>query len=91
MLFSRNVCAVLGHLAETLAGPLSQLILNDPTLDYFIAGLDVNTFAVPIIDVLYSLIALEKFAQTGMCLFDVFGCHVIIVLFMWQATTSSES
>jgi len=55
----------LGHLAESLALPLSQLILKDTTLDYFLAGLDANNSAIPVIDVLYSLFALEKFAQTG--------------------------
>nr|CAB3265812.1 ZF(RING)-26 RING finger and SPRY domain-containing protein 1 [Phallusia mammillata] len=63
----RNICAVLGHLAESLAGPLSIAMLTDDALEYFIAGLDktINNCQVPIVDILYSLISLEKFAQTG--------------------------
>ncbi|XP_076811056.1 RING finger and SPRY domain-containing protein 1-like [Clavelina lepadiformis] len=61
----RNVCAVLGHLAESLAGPLSSLILTDDVLDYFFAGLDTSGRFAPVTNTLYSLIALEKFSQTG--------------------------
>ena len=66
----------MGHLAEALAVPLSQLILSNATLDYFLAGLDVNNCVIPVIDVLYSLFALEKFAQTGMLSFAMCRHHV---------------
>ncbi|XP_009857963.2 zinc finger protein isoform X1 [Ciona intestinalis] len=63
----RNVCAVLGHLAESLAGPLSATMLTQNTLEYFMCGLEqtINGVHIPVVNILYSLIALEKFAQTG--------------------------
>lgn len=58
----RNLCVILGCLAEKLAGPSSIALLNDSTLKYLINNLqddvDVNVK-------LLSLIALEKFAQTS--------------------------
>ena len=58
----RNICMVLGCLAEKLAGPSSIAILSDATLDYLISNLrdELDPYVV-----LYSLIALEKFAQTS--------------------------
>ncbi|KAL2725568.1 RING finger and SPRY domain-containing protein 1-like [Vespula squamosa] len=58
----RNICVVLGCIAEKLAGPSSIAILSDATLDYLISNLrdDIEPYVV-----LYSLIALEKFAQTS--------------------------
>lgn len=63
----RNVCAVLGHLAETLAGGLSNSMLNDDLLEYLLVGLNktVNNVEVDANSILYSLIALEKFALSG--------------------------
>jgi len=63
----RNVCAVLGHLAETLAGGLSNSMLNDHLLEYLLVGLNksVGKFSVDANSILYSLIALEKFALAG--------------------------
>lgn len=58
----RNVCVVLGCLAEKLAGPSSIAILTPGTLDYLIANLNENINPSVI---LFSLIALEKFAQTS--------------------------
>lgn len=58
----RNICVVLGCIAEKLAGPSSIAILSDVTLDYLVSNLqeDIEPYVV-----LYSLIALEKFAQTS--------------------------
>ncbi|XP_043286740.1 RING finger and SPRY domain-containing protein 1-like [Venturia canescens] len=58
----RNICLVLGCIAEKLAGPSSIAILSDATLDYLVSNLRENI--EPYV-VLYSLIALEKFAQTS--------------------------
>jgi len=63
----RNICAVLGHLVETLAGPLSSSMMTDDVLQYLLTGLN-TTVGSTIVDansILYSLIALEKFALTG--------------------------
>lgn len=76
----RNICIALGCIAEKLAGPTSVALLTDSTLDYLITNL-VKTFIFkktyrlklsflqdpsnhPSV-VLFSLIALEKFAQTS--------------------------
>ncbi|XP_076649394.1 RING finger and SPRY domain-containing protein 1 [Halictus rubicundus] len=58
----RNICVVLGCIAEKLAGPSSIAILSDVTLDYLVSILreDIDPYVV-----LFSLIALEKFAQTS--------------------------
>lgn len=58
----RNLCVILGCLAEKLAGPSSIAMLSDKTLQYLIQNLedDVNRDVT-----LLSLIALEKFAQTS--------------------------
>ncbi|KAG8233836.1 hypothetical protein J437_LFUL006859, partial [Ladona fulva] len=58
----RNICVVLGCLAERLAGPSSIAILTEGTLDYLVANLNEDVFPTVI---LFSLIALEKFAQTS--------------------------
>ncbi|XP_065172030.1 RING finger and SPRY domain-containing protein 1-like [Atheta coriaria] len=58
----RNICVVLGCIAEKLAGPSSQGILTDDTLDYLLTNLELETDPHVI---LFSLIALEKFAQTS--------------------------
>ncbi|CAN7992393.1 unnamed protein product [Ixodes hexagonus] len=59
----RNICVVLGCIAEKLAGPSSVALLTPDTLEYLVANLDplnCNTLVI-----LFSLIALEKFAQTS--------------------------
>lgn len=58
----RNLCVILGCLAEKLAGPNSIAVLSETTLSYLIGNLDegMNPDVV-----LFSLIALEKFAQTS--------------------------
>lgn len=58
----RNLCVILGCLAEKLAGPSSIAMLSETTLSYLIGNLEdgVN----PDVQLL-SLIALEKFAQTS--------------------------
>ncbi|XP_022904330.1 RING finger and SPRY domain-containing protein 1-like [Onthophagus taurus] len=58
----RNICVVLGCIAEKLAGPSSLGILNEGTLDYLLTNL--NPDSDPYV-ILFSLIALEKFAQTS--------------------------
>ena len=58
----RNVCVVLGCLADKLAGPNSIFLLTDGTLDYLLANL---CNAIDPAVVLFSIIALEKFAQTS--------------------------
>lgn len=58
----RNLCVILGCLAEKLAGPSSIAVLSDVTLGYLLGNLDEGIHP----DVmLFSLIALEKFAQTS--------------------------
>lgn len=58
----RNICVVLGCIAEKLAGPNSLGILSEGTLHYLITNLNPDTDPHVI---LFSLIALEKFAQTS--------------------------
>lgn len=58
----RNICIVLGVLAEKLSGPSSVAILTPGTLAYLITNLDEDTNPVV---TLFSIIALEKFAQTS--------------------------
>ncbi|KAG4066392.1 hypothetical protein HA402_007028 [Bradysia odoriphaga] len=56
----RNLCVILGCLAEKLAGPSSVAVLSETTLGYLLGNLDEGIYP----DVmLFSLIALEKFAQ----------------------------
>lgn len=58
----RNLCAILGCLAEKLAGPTSITMLSPTTLKYLIDNLsdDVNRDVT-----LLSLVALDKFALTS--------------------------
>jgi RING finger and SPRY domain-containing protein 1 len=58
----RNFCVILGCLAEKLAGPCSIAILTDTTLTYLLKNITEET---PKDVMLFSLIALEKFAQTA--------------------------
>ena len=60
---------MLGHLAETLAGGLNCSMLNDDLLEYLLVGLNksVGSVTVDANSILYSLIALEKFALAGKC------------------------
>ncbi|XP_069757549.1 RING finger and SPRY domain-containing protein 1 isoform X2 [Narcine bancroftii] len=57
----RNTTAVLGCLAEKLAGPASIGLLSPGTLEYLLESLSVQSHPMVM---LFSLIALEKFAQT---------------------------
>ncbi|CAH0547332.1 unnamed protein product [Brassicogethes aeneus] len=59
----RNICVVLGCIAEKLAGPRNLDILNEATIEYLLTNLDPETDPNVI---LFSLIALEKFAQTSL-------------------------
>ncbi|XP_019875549.1 RING finger and SPRY domain-containing protein 1 [Aethina tumida] len=59
----RNICVVLGCIAEKLAGPRNLDILTDATIEYLLTNLDPETDPNVI---LFSLIALEKFAQTSL-------------------------
>ncbi|KAF8786093.1 RING finger and SPRY domain-containing [Argiope bruennichi] len=58
----RNICVILGCIAEKLAGPSSIALLTQDAMDYLFTNLDpsMNTSVI-----LFSLIALEKFAQTS--------------------------
>ncbi|XP_004522766.1 RING finger and SPRY domain-containing protein 1 [Ceratitis capitata] len=58
----RNLCVIIGCLAEKLAGPSSIALLNNSMLKYLISNL--NEDIEPNVKLL-SLIALEKFAQTS--------------------------
>lgn len=58
----RNICVVLGCIAEKLAGPASIALLTHTTLEYLVAHLNENNHPCVI---LFALIALEKFAQTS--------------------------
>lgn len=59
----RNFCVILGCLAEKLAGPCSIAILTEKTLNYLLKNITED--ATPKDVMLFSLIALEKFAQTA--------------------------
>ncbi|XP_004069876.1 RING finger and SPRY domain-containing protein 1 isoform X1 [Oryzias latipes] len=58
----RNTTAVLGCLAEKLAGPASVGLLSPGTLEYLLESL--SSEAHPTV-MLFALIALEKFSQTS--------------------------
>lgn len=58
----RNICLVLGCLADKLAGPNSIFLMTNGILDYLLANV-TNAYDPSV--VLFSLIALEKFAQTS--------------------------
>lgn len=45
----RNICVVLGCIAERLAGPSSIAILSDATLDYLVSNLVRQQFIFMII------------------------------------------
>ncbi|GMT28716.1 hypothetical protein PFISCL1PPCAC_20013 [Pristionchus fissidentatus] len=57
----RNVCIVLGSLAEKMAGATRSSISTESTIRYLLDNLNCNR---PSEVILFSLIALEKFAQT---------------------------
>ncbi|CAH2985308.1 unnamed protein product [Chilo suppressalis] len=57
----RNICVVLGCIADKLAGPNSVAVLTEQTLDYLLTFLIIRR--EPCL-VLFALIALEKFAHT---------------------------
>ncbi|KAK3581112.1 hypothetical protein CHS0354_033904 [Potamilus streckersoni] len=58
----RNICVLLGCLAEKLAGPNSLALLTHEVLEYLVTNLSVHN---PPVIILHSLVALEKFAQTS--------------------------
>jgi len=58
----RNITIVLGCIAEKLAGPRSVALFTPGTLDYLISNLDPEVHPAVI---MFSIIALEKFAQTS--------------------------
>lgn len=60
----RNLCVILGCLAEKLAGPCSIAILTETTLSYLLKNITEERIINKDI-MLFSLIALEKFAQTA--------------------------
>ncbi|XP_068617614.1 RING finger and SPRY domain-containing protein 1-like isoform X2 [Battus philenor] len=57
----RNICVVIGCMAEKMAGPNSVAIFTENTLDYLFSFLMSRQEACI---VLFALIALEKFAHT---------------------------
>jgi len=57
----QNVAIVLGCLAEKLAGPRAVCLFTKNVLSYLLANLDTSA---PAVVTLFSLVALEKFAQT---------------------------
>ena len=59
---ARNMSIVLGCLADKLAGPRSTDLMTRSTLDFLVTNLGPGN-SPPVI--LFSLIALEKFAQTS--------------------------
>ncbi|XP_072836705.1 RING finger and SPRY domain-containing protein 1 [Pogona vitticeps] len=58
----RNTTAVLGCLAEKLAGPASVSLLSQGILEYLLQSLEFQSHPTVM---LFALIALEKFAQTS--------------------------
>ncbi|MCL4135087.1 UNVERIFIED_CONTAM: hypothetical protein GTU68_056058 [Idotea baltica] len=58
----RNICVILGCIAEKLAGPSSIALLTPSTLEYLLCQLSETNH--PCV-VLFAIIALEKFAQTS--------------------------
>ncbi|RXG52170.1 RING finger and SPRY domain-containing protein 1, partial [Armadillidium vulgare] len=58
----RNICVILGCIAEKMAGPSSIALLTPSTLEYLLCHLDQDNY--PCV-VLFAVIALEKFAQTS--------------------------
>ncbi|XP_030754099.1 RING finger and SPRY domain-containing protein 1-like [Sitophilus oryzae] len=58
----RNTCVALGSIAEKLAGPRNMEILNDNVIEYLLTNLEPECNPNVI---LFSLIALEKFAQSN--------------------------
>ncbi|KAL5022381.1 hypothetical protein ScPMuIL_001536 [Solemya velum] len=58
----RNICVMVGCLAEKLAGPNSVSLLSKELLGYLVHNLDKSCAEVV---VLHSIVALEKFSQTS--------------------------
>ncbi|XP_015912570.1 RING finger and SPRY domain-containing protein 1 [Parasteatoda tepidariorum] len=58
----RNICVILGCIAEKLAGPGSTALLTNDVMEFLFTNLDPIFHKSVII---FSLIALEKFAQTS--------------------------
>ncbi|GAB6020756.1 RING finger and SPRY domain-containing protein 1 [Chamberlinius hualienensis] len=58
----RNMCVVLGCIAEKMAGPGSIALLSQNTLEYLFSNLATDRDPSVI---LFTLLALEKFAQTS--------------------------
>ncbi|XP_026473352.1 RING finger and SPRY domain-containing protein 1-like [Ctenocephalides felis] len=87
----RNICVILGCMAEKLAGPSSVAILSKDTLHYLIN----NLISSPDLHViLFSLIALEKFAQTSenkATIKKKLSSHPVNPLYKFEALCSSES
>lgn len=59
----RNLCVILGCLAEKLAGPCSIAVLSESTLNYLMKNISDESSSKEVR--LFSLIALEKFALTS--------------------------
>ena len=64
----RNSCVVISCLAEKLAGPSSIALLTPNILNYLMTNL---SHKIDYSVVLFTLIALEKFAQTSESSIDI--------------------
>lgn len=82
----RNICIVLGCLADKLAGPNSIFLMTNGILDFLLANI-TNAYEASV--VLFSIIALEKFAQTSenkitiMRRFKAMSEHPLVKLESW--------
>ena len=91
---NRNICVVLGCLADKLAGPNSIFLMTDGILEYLTANL-VNRYEPSV--VLFSLIALEKFAQTSEnkltinSKFRTYSDHPLVKLENWHLENTSSA
>ncbi|KAL4235228.1 RING finger and SPRY domain-containing protein 1 [Mactra antiquata] len=84
----RNLCVLLGCLAEKLAGPNSVVLLSQEVLEYLISNLSMSH---PSVIILHSLVALEKFAQTSenkitvtKCLMSLDPNPLIVLESLWH-------
>lgn len=59
----RNICLMIGCFAAKLPGQISASMMTENLLDYLICNLDIEETHPQV--VLFSLVALEKLAQTG--------------------------
>ncbi|KAM4611202.1 RING finger and SPRY domain-containing protein 1, partial [Discoglossus pictus] len=80
----RNTTAVLGCLAEKLAGPASISLLGPGILEYLLESLNFRFHPMVI---LFALIALEKFSQTSENKMTVSESHISDCLLLLETWT----